>query len=429
MTQTNAKKEVTLEIDVLSYGPYGIGRLNGKAVMVPQTAPGDTIAARIVASKERYAIGEALRLIKPSPLRQAPPCPYVKDCGGCPWQHIMYEEQLRAKERSVENALRRIGKLDGFELRPIISSPREYHYRRRIRLHVDSARRLGFFGPSSHKLVEIDFCLIASEAVSNPVLRLRRWIRQLATPIEYLEIVTGDDPHQIVIVVKAAAKFIPRDQSLCERLAGQDTGINGVVFCGGDWRKVWGQASITVRLENDLSLMVDGDVFTQVNPDGNRLILDELLNAANFQSQDRVLELYCGAGNFTHSVAKRANEIVAIDDYRPSIENGKLNAQRNGLDNIRWVCAPVPAALARLKQRGEPFSKIILDPPRAGAKGIERDLTSLRAEKILYVSCNPATLARDLAALAKNGYQLQMVQPIDLFPHTFHVESLAVMML
>ena len=123
MTQTNAKNEITLEIDSLSYGPYGVGRMDGKAVMVPKTAPGDRIAARIVAAKPRYAIGEVLRVIESSPLRQTPPCPFVNECGGCPWQHIRYDAQLKAKLQNVESALRRIGRLDSFELRPIIPSP------------------------------------------------------------------------------------------------------------------------------------------------------------------------------------------------------------------------------------------------------------------------------------------------------------------
>src|SRR5881398_1823572 len=161
MNQSNAKNEFTLEIDSLSYGPYGIGRHEGKAVMIPNTAPGDKVLARIVESKERYAVGELLGLMASSPMRQNPPCPYVGECGGCSWQHLRYEAQLKAKQQSVEDALRRIDKLDKFELRPIIPSANEYHYRRRIRLHVDSHRRLGFYHASSHRLVEIDSCLIA----------------------------------------------------------------------------------------------------------------------------------------------------------------------------------------------------------------------------------------------------------------------------
>ena len=144
-------------------------------------------------------------------------------------------------------------------------------------------------------------------------------------------------------------------------------------------------------------------------------------------AKDRLLELYCGAGNFTLSLAKRSREVVAVEASRASIENGKQSARQNGLENIRWIAAEVPPAVKRLKQSGERFTKIVLDPPRPGAPGVQADLAALGAEKIFYVSCNPTTLARDLSAFAKNGYKLDWVQPLDLFPHTFHVETLALL--
>lgn len=427
MTQTNVKNTLTLEIDALSYGPHGIGRVDGKAVMIPHTAPGDRIEARIVESKDRYAIGAALRIIEPSPLRRTPPCPYAGTCGGCSWQHLRYDAQLEAKQKSVDDALRRIGKLDGFELRPIIPSADEYHYRRRIRLQVGADNRLGFYAASSHELVEIDACLIADERLNHVIELLRRWARGTNTTIEHVEIVTGDEPKQLVVVVEASGAFFPRDEPQCANLVGMGGEIQGLIVSAPDRRKVWGDPRITVELRGDLSLAVDADTFTQINPEGNRRILDELLSAAGFQKSDRVLELYCGAGNFTLAMARQSREVVAVEGFRAAIANAKHNAQRNAVDNIRWISAPVPKALAELKRRREKFAKIVLDPPRTGAKGIETDLAALGAEKILYVSCNPATLARDLAALVKHGYKLRRVQPIDLFPQTFHVEALAVL--
>jgi 23S rRNA (uracil1939-C5)-methyltransferase len=427
MTHTNAKSEITLEIDSLSYGPYGVGRIDGKAVMVPKTAPGDRVAARIVAAKPRYAVGEALRVIEPSPLRQTPPCPFVNECGGCPWQHIRYDAQLKAKQQNVESALTRIGRLDGFELRPIIPSPQEYRYRRRIRLQCDRAGKLGYFRPASHEVIEIDDCLIADGKLTGFIAPLRRWIRELVTAVEYVEIVTGDEANQIVVVGKSGGEFIAGDAAACDRLLDDAGRASGLILYGSNWRKTWGQAAISVIVEHGISMKVDADVFTQVNAQGNRKILSELLATGEFQSQDRVLELYCGAGNFTLSMARRVSEVVAVEGSRLSIQNGKLSAQRNGLENIRWVCSAVPAALSRLKQRREKFTKLILDPPRAGAKGLEAELASFGAEKLLYVSCDPATLARDLGALGNHGYKLRMVQPIDLFPHSFHVETLALM--
>jgi 23S rRNA (uracil1939-C5)-methyltransferase len=427
MAQTNPKNDFTLEIESLAYGPYGIGRIDNQVIMVPATVPGDKICARVTDSKGNYAVGEKLRLLEPSPLRQAPPCPYVHDCGGCPWQQVQYAAQLKAKEQSVADALRRIGKLHGFELRPIISSPHEYHYRRRIRLQRDKAKRIGFFRAFSHDLVEVDRCLIADNGLNKVLDPLRSWMSELETTVEHVEIVSGDDVDEIVAVGKVAGEFILKDDSPCERLLNRASGINGLILRGDNWRKEWGQTVVSIRCDDGICLKVEADLFIQVNAEGNRKLLTELLAAGGFEKNDQLLELYAGAGNFTLSLAKRAQNIVAVEGYRPSVNSGNRSAQFNGIPNIRWVCAPVPAAVERLAKRRKRFSKIILDPPRAGAKGIDRDLVSFGAQKILYVSCNPATLARDLAALVRHGYHLQLVQPIDLFPHTFHVETLAVM--
>jgi 23S rRNA (uracil1939-C5)-methyltransferase len=427
MTQTNAKTELTLEIDSLSYGPYGVGRLEGKAVMIPNTAPGDKVSARIVESKERYVIGELVQLLRPGPTRRVPPCPYVGKCGGCPWQHVRYDAQLTAKQQSVEDALQRIGKLQSFELRSIIPPADEYRYRRRIRLQLDNDRRLGFYRTSSHRLVEIEACLIAVDAVSDSIARLRTWVREIRSPLEYVEVVAGDRPGELVVVAKSNGDFFPGDESVCRGLLEKEPRIVGLVVADRGERRTWGETRISVMTEDGIRLSAEADVFTQVNPDGNRRILTELLTEGGFENQDRVLELYCGPGNFTLSMAKRAREVVAVEGYRPSITSGKLSAQLNGIDNIRWIVSHVPAAVERLAGRREKFSKVVLDPPRAGAKGIERSLASFSAEKILYISCNPTTLARDLAAIAKHGYKLICVQPIDLFPQTFHVENLAVL--
>jgi 23S rRNA (uracil1939-C5)-methyltransferase len=427
MSQPNAKNEVTLDIDALSYGPYGIGRIDGRVLMVPQTAPGDKIVARVVEAKERFSIGEAVRVISASPARRAAPCPYIRECGGCPWQHLSYKTQLAAKQQSVDDALRRIGKLSGYDLRPIIPAAQEYNYRRRIRLQVGQAREVGFYGPSSHRLVKIDACLIAGEQLNRIMETVRRWLRGISTEIEQLELVTGDDRNQIVVVARTRNGFEPGDDSACVSLIGMGPGIQGLVISGDNWHKVWGEPRIVVRPSADLNLILDADVFTQVNPEGNRRILEEILKAGDFQPADRVLELYSGAGNFTLAIARKTEGVLAVEGQRACINNGKLNAQKNGINNIRWVCAPVPKAVGDLKRRGDKFSKIVLDPPRAGAKGIEADLAALGAGKIFYISCNPATLARDLAALDKLGYKLSTVQPIDLFPQTFHVETLAVL--
>ncbi len=418
-------KEFTLKINSLAYGPYGVGRNEGQVIMVPITAPGDEVEVQTVEDRGNYLLAKLSRLINPSPLRQSPPCPYFGTCGGCPWQHIQYKAQLAAKEKSVGDALRRIGKLDGFELLPILPSPQEYHYRRRIRLQADDQKRLGFHRAFSRELIEIDSCLIANPQVDRHLSHAREWIRGLRTHIQQMEIIEGDEKGQVVLAGKAEGGFVPEDDSASSRFLETHKEINGLILFGRGWRRSWGQGKLLIRSEDGLRMEIDGEVFTQVNREGNRQLLRELLQWGEFHDQDRVLELYSGAGNFTLSVAMRSQEVVAVEGNPRSVENGKINSRLNRLENIRWVRSHVPRAVKQVREKGERFSKIVLNPPRSGAKELEADLAALEAEKILYVSCNPPTLARDLAALNKKGYKLTRIQPIDLFPHTFHVEALA----
>ncbi len=419
--------ELKLKIDSLTYGPYGLGRDNRRVILVPLTVPGDEVGVRIVAEKRNYAIGEMSHLLKPSPLRQAPPCPYFERCGGCPWQQIEYEGQLAAKEKIVVDALHRIGRLDGFQILPILRSPQEYGYRRRIRLQSDGRKRLGFYRALSHELIEIDSCLIADPQVDRHLSVAREWIKGLRTKLRFVEIIMSDGEQQTVLVGRSEERFFQEDDALCAPFVAGQKEIKGVIISGPGWHRSWGRTKIHIQSQDDLIMEVEGNIFMQVNREGNNLLVGEILQWGEFDHQDRVLELYSGAGNLSLPAARRAGKIVAVDGNPQSIRNGKDNGRLNRIENIRWLSSDVPKAVRRFVTDQEQFSKIILNPPRSGAKGLEHELASLNADKILYVSCNPPTLARDLSALSKKGYRLTRVRPIDLFPHTFHVEVLSEM--
>jgi 23S rRNA (uracil1939-C5)-methyltransferase len=394
---------------------------------VPLTAPGDEAEVRIVAEKKNYATGELLRLVKPSSHRQTPPCRYFPACGGCPWQHVSYQRQLADKEAIVRENLRRIGRFLELPLLPIVSSPSEYHYRRRIRLQCDSSKMLGFHRASSHDLVEIDDCLIADAELNQRLALAREWAGLLVTPLQHIEIVRGDQAGGVVFAGTSAGDFASGDDRASALFLARHPELFGLVLRGRNWRRTWGDPKIVITTEYQIPLTVDADVFSQVNAIGASALARELLQWGDFQRPESVLELYCGAGNFTLPIATRAGKVCAVEQNRWAVENARKNSRLNRLQNIEWVRAGVVPAVTRLGQRKEKFAKIVLNPPRSGAKGLERMLPGLRAEKIFYVSCNPSTLARDLAALKKTGYSLVRVRPFDLFPHTFHVETLAEM--
>jgi len=421
----NATDTLRLKIDALAYGPYGIGRHNGRVIMVPLTVPGDEIEAAIVEDKGNYAVGEMRALVAPSPARREPPCPYIGSCGGCPWQMVQYETQLQAKETSVADALRRIGKIENYEMLPILASPQEYRYRRRIRLHAGPGPRLGYHRLFSHRIVEVASCLIATEGADRRIDATRAWVERLASHLVEVEIVESDEPDAVVLAGKIDGTIAAEDDAVSKNFLDEHRDVAGLVLFGKNCRRSWGRSTLIVEPEDGLKMEVDAEVFTQVNREGNRRLVRELIQWGAFAPSDRVLELYSGAGNFTLPVARRAGAVVAVEGDARAVENGKNNGIKNDLQNIRWIQSHVPQAARRLREAGEKFTKIVLDPPRSGAKGLERDLAALGADKMFYVSCNPATLARDLAALAGNGYGVKRVRPLDLFPHTFHVEALA----
>jgi 23S rRNA (uracil1939-C5)-methyltransferase len=426
MLHTNAKDDVMLDIVALTHGPYGIGRHQGRVVMVTGTVPGDRVTVRITEVRKNYAVGELIDVITPAPDRREPPCRYARSCGGCQWQQVDYRTQLAAKRQSVEDTLQRIGKIKNLDVLPIVAAPHEFGYRRRIRLHVTRDRQIGFTRLFSHDVVPIERCEVASERMNRALESLRHWYRKSTANLSEIEFVAGDEDAELVLVANAEKPMAASaSTSLNELLAG-GAGLSGIIILAKSGRRlVLGKSRISIITEPGVRLGVEADVFIQINFEINRALVHQLLRAGEFAAGDRILELYCGAGNFTLSLARRAAQVVAVESNARALECGKRSARENGIDNVQWELESAPLAAARLAHRREQFDKIVLDPPRGGAKGIDVHLAALQAATVAYISCEPATLARDLAGLAQRGYSRITVQPLDLFPQTFHVEVLA----
>lgn len=422
-----------LTIDRLSYGPAGVGRADGKVVFVPGTVPGDEAEVALDKEKKSFALGHVVTLRHPSAQRRQPPCPYVSRCGGCPWQQVAYPAQLLAKETLVREHLRRIGGIPDPPILPIIPASDEWHYRHRIRLRAEKNVRLGFSPANSHDLVEIDSCLIAGEDIVTQLREARAWSAALQTAVSHVELVTSDpvDPTQRVVLIGAAAgAFQPSDETLCANFLRAHPQVSGIVLFGQGWRRVWGDPTISLNLGIDnLTLRVSRGTFTQVNPAGNRTLIATLLRLGDFCEEQKVIELYCGAGNLSLPIARRVQTLVGIEQDRGAVADAWANAARVGQMNMRFIHASVHVGLQQLLQTGAQGDVVVLDPPRAGAAEVIDDLPRLGARKVVYVSCDPPTLARDVGRLNAHGYRLQVVQPIDLFPQTYHVETIAVSVL
>lgn len=420
-------------IERLAYGPAGVAHIDGKVVFVPGTVPGDEVVVETVSQKKNYATARVLEIRSPSPFRRRPPCPYVTHCGGCPWQHIAYQEQLRAKETLVSEQLRRIGGLNDIPLLPVLPSPEEWRYRQRVRLHVDHKKRVGFLAPRSHEVVAIDSCLVAWEGISSHLHLLREWVASLRTIVAQIELAVEEptvhpEEQRVIVVAYARGPFRQEDEQACQRLLATQPLAAGVILQGKEWRRAWGGTS-RMGAGKDEVLTVHEGVFTQVNSAANQLLVEAVLRHSQVRSEDTVIELYCGSGNFSVAVARRARELIGIERDGSAVANARANAARAGVTNARFLQACAAVGVRQMLTEGIHGDVVLLDPPRTGAADIVDDLPRLGARAVTYVSCDPATLARDLRRLHQHGYRLQAVQPIDMFPQTHHIEVVAVSVL
>jgi 23S rRNA (uracil1939-C5)-methyltransferase len=411
-----------LHVETMSHGPDAVARHEGRVVFVRGAAPGDVVDADVTERRASYTRAVLRSLRRAGAGRREPPCPYVGRCGGCQWQHLTYAAQLDAKLRNLLDHLRRIGGFDAPPVRPPVPAPEEWRYRHRINLRVQD-RRLGFYRAESHELVEIETCHIAAAAVEHGLGAARRWLDALDTRIRRLSLVASEAGGAIALVANAEGLFADRDDQRNRRAVADPaaTGIRGVVMFGRGWWRKWGDVSVSITVDGAPIASTAGE-FTQVNPAANALLTATVLELAATGPDDDVLDLYCGNGNLAIPIARGGAHVLGIERSARAVADARANARRLGLDDCRFLSAAAERALPTLTAGPR---VVILDPPRGGAAAILPDLVRLHPERIVYVSCDPPTLARDLSALARRGYRLCAVQPIDVFPQTYHLEAVA----
>jgi len=418
-----------LEIETLTLGGRGLGRHAGKAVFVPYTAPGDRIRCRVTRSHRHYDEAELVELVLPSALRRQPPCPVFGLCGGCQWQHLPYEVQANWKEQLFREQLQRAGLVPPEAFLPIGRAAAEWGYRNRVQFKCRQTTQgvvAGFYRHGSHFVIDTPDCLLAARPIRNVYAGLRTELSRAPQPeaIPQIDISCSDNGNVVVLL-----HALPETRGALRPWL-QDTARRGgfvaAMQCG---RKesielLCGDAGIETSIDlPPVTLKIGVGGFAQVNPEQNRQLVDAVVAAAALTGCERVLDLYCGVGNFTLPLARRAGAVVGIENYAPAIADAIGNAARNAISNAAFHAEPAEGALLR---HGT-FDLVLLDPPRTGAYPIMRDLLARRPRRILYVSCDPATLGRDLKPLVHNGYRVVSCQPFDLFPQTWHTESLTVL--
>lgn len=443
------KNDITeLEITALTSEGSGIGKHNGMAVFVPKTAVGDVIEARIVKVLKNYAYGIIERIVTPSPDRVDNDCPAFGKCGGCVYRHITYAAELAAKEQIVRDAFKRLGGLSP-EFLPICGSEQTERYRNKLQMPLsktdDGKIISGFFSERTHRVVPVDDCKLQPEIFSNIVEFVKQECQKLKISIyneqahegvlRHVYLRRGHASGELCAVLVAKRK-VPEFKRLAAELSREFPEIRGVVLninpdktnviLGEREIVLSGNADITDKMCG-ISVEIAPKSFYQVNtPQAEKLYLQ----AAEFAEPNgkTLLDLYCGIGTIGLSLAAQADRVIGAEIVPEAVENARQNALRNGLSNAEFICADASEAAAELVQRGLKPDVILLDPPRKGCD--EQTLSAcvkMNPERIVMISCNPATAARDCKFLSENGYSIEKARAFDLFPRTRHVECVVLM--
>lgn len=433
-------QHVELIIERLAYEGGGIAHLdNGKTVFVEGSCPGDRVLVRIFNEKEHFAHGEIVSIVNPSPDRVIPPCPYYALCGGCPWQHINYTAQLEWKRRAVYDALTRIGRLGNAEelVSPTIPSKHQWGYRNKVEFemgHSENRLILGLHGRGSSEVIPIETCLLLPKrfqsipkalggavryAMGDSDLGIERVGARISSRTKDVEIALWTKPgsfprSSFARVIGSAVKSTSIVRVLLKG-SQKERKIGGVEVLSGNgfWRERIGEETMKLSAPS----------FFQVNTEGAEKLVALVLEGLAIDELDHALDLYAGAGTFTLPLARRASEVDAVESAGSSVRDLRRNLEESGLFG-----EVIGGDVARELPTLESADIAVVDPPRTGlSKEALAALVACGARRITYVSCNPTTLARDLARFSEQGYRTVAVTPVDLFPQTYHVECVAVL--
>jgi len=427
-------------IDKLAYGGNGVCRINGKVCFVPFSCPGDEVSLRITSQKKSYCTASIAEIITPSPSRTIPVCAVFGECGGCSWQHINYVDQLEQKQNILAEILWRGARVPSDLIDDVVPASLQYGYRNRLQFKVSvrsGKLRIGFYRHSSHQVVDAaDGCPVAVPIINQALNSFRNLLQSYpdVESISQLSIDAGESGVVVVIhhtgvaTAKSRAFFIDRSGDF-----GPCTGL----FLKADkvlyGEKIWGSSDISYRMnlagpdQKTVSLKYPPGGFAQVHQLQNISMLSVIRKLGAFAATERLLDLYCGNGNFSIPLAAEVASVVGIEGNADSILAAESNREFNNVANAEFFCDDVTSGVRLLIEQGRIFDTVLLDPPRAGAEDAIPGIVNLHPGKIIYVSCDPSTLARDCGLLSGRGYSVVVSVPIDMFPQTYHLESVTLL--
>lgn len=442
---------VELEITALGSDGQGIGRAGGFVIFVPFALPGEHVEALIIKVAAHHAVGKLLRVLRPSPDRVEPCCAVFRRCGGCQLQHMDYAAQLAFKREAVADALRKIGGIPNPAVQPVIGMAEPWRYRNKGIFPVGMGKDgliMGMYAPRSHAIVDVADCTLQPEPMGLAMDAVRDWA--VRHGVSVYDEGTGKgllrsvmvrhfaETGEAIAVLVTNGPALPHAEELVEELRKAVPGLKGIVqnintadtnvVLGARHKVLWGSETVLARL-GKLSYTVGHHSFFQVNTVQMEHLYDAAAELASLQGGELVVDAYCGVGTIGQFMAHRAAKVIGIESVPQSVEEARRSAARNGIGNAEYICGRAEDVLPQLVGQGLKPDVILMDPPRKGCDSRFLDaVAETGVKKLVYVSCNPATMARDAKYLAGKGYALVTVQPVDMFPQTADVECVGLML-
>lgn len=446
------KKNDDYIIDVagMTHEGQGVGRINNFTVFVDGALKGETVQIKVIKINKNYAVGKLLKVVVPSASRVEPFCSAYKRCGGCSLQHMSYDAQLDFKTETVRENLKRIGKLEDVVVHGTLGMKDAFRYRNKAQYPVGMVKdelAIGFYAKRSHDIIHSDECWIQDETSNRVKVIVRKFMIDYGISayneierkglVRHVMTRTGFKTGEIMVVVVINGEDLPGKQKLAERLTSEIPEVKSIflnvnrqntnIILGNKNIKVYGQDTITDCI-GKYKFEISPLSFFQVNPVQTEVLYNKALEYANLSGTETVFDLYCGIGTISLFLSEKAKKVYGVEVVEDAIEDAKKNARINGVSNAEFITGEAERVIPEMYKQGIKADVVVVDPPRKGCDAaLLETLVSMQPERIVYVSCNPSTLARDLNYLDANGFRTVEVQPVDMFPFTPHVECVTLM--
>ena len=442
-------KEYIVDIVDIGQGGVGIGKYEGFTVFVDGGLVQDKIKVKITKSKKNYAVGDIVEIIEKSPFRVERKCSEsLRQCGGCQIQELDYQKQLDVKTNEVKQVISRIGKLDDVVIHDTLGMEHPFRYRNKAQFPIqkkDNMPVIGFYKKKSHDLISTDECIIQHEVNDKIIKIIKTYIRAYNVSIydekthkgllRHLVTKVGFTTGEVMIVLVANGKKLPYLKELAsvlkENIPGFKTLVVNVntqktnVILGKENIVAYGDGMIRDYI-GELVFEISPLSFFQVNPLQTEVLYNKALEYANLGENDTVFDIYCGIGTISLFLAQKAKKVYGIEIVEDAIKDAKRNAKINNMDNVEFYVGKAEEVVPKMYKEGKRANVVVVDPPRKGCyEKVLDTIVSMEPDRVVYVSCNPSTLARDLAYLNERGYKCHEIQPVDMFPHSVHVENVA----